>query len=219
MKYVDPTGMAYDDYFNQQGAYLGTDNDPNSSKIRVMDDAAWAANKTGEETIDHQTGVKNSSLHSKSGISADASVEIYRHYSTTNINLLAGTGSYLMEFEISHVGNAELDRKINVNTRALNRSGFSDNIADIKNTFVHENKHSSDYTTIGVLKTANMSRQVKEERAISTQIADPTWNNTSSAYKGHIREYANDLRILIPGLNAPILKTAISVPLITIKKP
>jgi RHS repeat-associated protein len=44
LRYIDPTGMFYDDYFNRQGTYLGTDNDPNSFKVRIIDDNSWVKN-------------------------------------------------------------------------------------------------------------------------------------------------------------------------------
>jgi RHS repeat-associated protein len=50
IKRIDPTGMFYDDYFNQQGKYLGTDNDLNSDKVRVMDNTTWEANRSGDGT-------------------------------------------------------------------------------------------------------------------------------------------------------------------------
>lgn len=213
LKYIDPTGMMYDDYFNKDGDYLGTDNDPKSRKVRVMSQENWNSNKQGEKTIDPAVGRANSDLHSKSRIKNEASLKIYSYYNDTGVELKSDKGEYLMAFITSSVKNEVLGKKISVNLSEANSLGVSDNIYDIKNTFVHEGKHNLDFVQFKPSIFSDMSNQVVEERAISTQVNHSTWEYTSPRYKTHIENYANKLHVVVPGLNAPSLRTSITAPL------
>jgi hypothetical protein len=211
--------MWYDDYFNRDGVYLGTDNST-SEQVRVMDQGAWDANSNGDGTISPDAGVANSSLHSQSGINSNASVKIYQHYNNTGLRLSGGDGNFLMRTEVSSVGNSVLEKKLLVNPGEAYKGSdpVSNNINDIKNTFVHENKHSTDVNDLGVaryqkLATGSAPVDVLEERAINTQVQHPTWKKTSSAYKERIYNYANSVGAIVPHLNVNVMTPKSTVPL------
>jgi hypothetical protein len=215
LKYIDPMGMFYDDYFNRQGTYLGPDNDPNSFKVRVMDDATWEANKSSSGTIDHQIGVVNSDLHSKSGISEKASLAIYEHYNETGVKLIAESGEYLMEYNVASVKftNEILGEKLFVNMSRMKGSKVSDNISDIRNALVHEGKHKSDVRVFGAAKYSKMPTDILENRAISTQVNHSTWEKTTPYFKNEIGKYANQYNIIVPKANYSPLQPQMSAPL------
>jgi hypothetical protein len=213
--------MFYDDYFNQNGKYLGTDNDPNSNKVRIMDNATWEANKSGDGTINHKTGVANSSLHSGSGISNDASMKIYGHYNDTGYEVspnekgVIQKEAYLMQFQAAVSMGAVLSKRIRVHVENMNRSGRADDFNDIKNLFVHENNHGQLLKDIGAelymrASSSRIGTQFAEKRAIEAQMSHPTWNSGTQGLRDGVHGYANRLGILIHGLNIPSYKDHIS---------
>lgn len=219
IRFIDPTGMWYDDYFNLLGNYLGTDKDPNSSKVRIMDEETWHNNKIQDGLIDPVIGRANSSLHSESGITEIASMNIYKHYNPTVYNTLPNEKglikqeTYLMQFQaaIDESLGAVLDRRIRVHITNMAKSRRSDDFNDIKSLFVHENDHGQLLKDIGPIlymrATRNKVReQFVEKRAIEAQMAHPTWDAGTQGLRDGIRSYANSLRILIHGLNIPSYK-------------
>jgi hypothetical protein len=204
--------MWYDDYFNRDGVYLGTDNST-SEQVRVMDQGAWEANKSGDGTIDHDTGVANSSLHSKSGIAEKASINIYKHYNTQNRRLIADKGEYLMQNKVASIGNEIIDNYIKVDLKNLSKDGVADQINDIISSFVHENTHGDDFNNWGISKMEKMSKETMETRALSAQAKHSSWEKTTDNYKRMMSNYANSLNVIVPGINHSFLKTSITVPL------
>lgn len=208
MKYIDPTGMIYDDYFNQQGKYLGTDNDPNSNKVRVMDDNTWAANKTGEGTIDHTTGTVISDLASNAGLTQNAIRNIYRHYNETSLSI-DNTNDPTVHMAYSYRGNSKTNT-VSLEYFALNTSlvvakKYIDTVDDIKNVFVHETRHYSDRRKMGFSVFINLTTKFKEFSAIEAQTTHPTWKGTSDTYKEAVTNYANSLGLFIPKIHAKSL--------------
>jgi RHS repeat-associated protein len=220
LRFIDPTGMFYDDYFNQQGKYLGTDNDPNSFKVRIIDDNSWVKNSNVDGAIDHQVGVVNSVLHSESGINTNASVKIYQHYNSLGIKLIAGSGNFLMRLEVGSVGNTVLRKRLSVNIAEgyKGKDPVNNNIYDIKNSFIHENKHNTDVEALGVenyqrLASNKVPIDVLEERAINTQVQHSTWEKTSAAYKKRIYDYSVNTGSIIRGLNVNVMNSKSTVPI------
>ena len=81
LRYIDPDGMVVDDYFNQDGEYLGPD-DAETDNVKIMDQSTWDKNKTvnedGSESIVHEVGEVASVDHSKANLSEDATLKVYR---------------------------------------------------------------------------------------------------------------------------------------------
>jgi hypothetical protein len=78
--------MWYDDYFNRDGVYLGTDNS-STDNVRIINEGQYNLNKGSDGSIDPAIGTSMSMLHSQSGISTDASLAIYEHYNPTGLAL------------------------------------------------------------------------------------------------------------------------------------
>ena len=101
MKRIDPNGMLFDDYFNRKGQYLGTDNSK-TDYIRIIDQEQWDINKEKDGTIDPTIGEKISTPHSQSGVSADATISIYKHYNPTNVEVESNNDISYMSYSIEY---------------------------------------------------------------------------------------------------------------------
>jgi hypothetical protein len=189
MKYIDPTGMAYDDYFNFQGKYLGTDNSA-TDNVRVIDEGQYNLNKEPDGSIDPIMGTSMSMLHSQSGITTDASLTIYGHYDPTGLKLTSAQPG-----QFSSGGGMEVKTKngilsnIDVDVAGFDRSGVADHSSEIKNIFVHENKHVTDYKTWGLITYNATPQAIIEQRAIMTQMGDPTFSQMRPAMQNAVRAY------------------------------
>lgn len=189
LKFVDPDGMRIDDYFNNNGEYLGTDN-AETDKIKVIDQNVWDDNKQvsadGIESIDHATGAANSTLHSESGLSTEASLNVYSHYNSTDLPLLENDKA-VMTFT---------GRSIKINIEGNNRPKTSDRIviADdaniIKSAFSHEWRHNMDYKSLGRKAYLAMPKEQREGRALNTQMSDPTWQKVPKGLRDAIKSSA-----------------------------
>jgi RHS repeat-associated protein len=207
MKYIDPTGMFYDDYFNQQGKYLGTDNS-STDYVRVMDDSQWSLNSNGDGTIDQEIGVSVGTLHSESNISTEASLEIYQHYNSTGMPLgNTAPGA----FEEGSTGMITQSLKgnpvrVDVDVAGFKNAKFSDHSNEIKNVFVHEGQHVGDMKVMGYNLKDSPSHEMGEARAIQTQMSHPTYSGTGSGFKVGINGYVKALElqpIALPSIQKP----------------
>ncbi len=191
LKFVDPDGMRIDDYFNNNGEYLGTDN-AETDKVKVIDQNVWDDNKQvsadGIESIDHATGAANSTLHSESGLSTEASLNVYSHYNSTDLPLLENDKA-VMTFT---------GRSIKINIEGNNRPKTSDRIviADdaniIKSAFSHEGQHYMDYKTLGREAYLDLPRSQREGRAYNTQMSDPSWQKVPQGLRDAIKSTATE---------------------------
>lgn len=201
---IDPTGMLYDDYFNRQGQYLGTDNSK-TDYIRIVDQEEWNQYKKSDGNIDPIVGKEIGALHSQSGISADATLSIYEHYNPTNVKLELNNNISNMSYSIEYTKkNGEfklLSEKMLLNAETAISYNYADKISDIQNSFIHESKHYMDRINWGLGKYINTSHTLRELRAIEVQYNDPSWMKTSEAFKNNVKAYANKLNIGIIGLN------------------
>ncbi|WP_321333063.1 RHS repeat-associated core domain-containing protein [uncultured Bacteroides sp.] len=207
MKYIDPTGMFYDDYFNQYGKYLGTDNS-STDYVRVMDDSQWSMNSNGDGTIDPEIGVSVGALHSESTINTEASLGIYQHYNSTGMpldNTVRGAfkkGSTGMITQ-SIKGNPV---RVDVDVAGFKEAGYSDHSNEIKNFFVHEGQHVGDMKLMGYNLKGSPSDKMGEARAIQTQMSHSTYSGTGSDFKAGINEYVKVLKlqlIVLPSIQKP----------------
>jgi RHS repeat-associated protein len=175
LKYVDPNGKEYDDYFNQYGKYLGTDCS-STDKVKIIKQETWDKvggnisfkGNDGTTVINQDAANFISQDASQSGISDQASLSIYEHYNTTGCDLTSGNGNYNMQTQSS-------GDKIAVNIEKNKVDKISDHFNEIKNVFVHEKQHVND---IRSGKSRNLTENQMEQRAIKTQMNHPTYSNT-----------------------------------------
>ncbi len=179
LRYIDPDGMVVDDYFNQDGEYLGPD-DAETDNVKIMDQSTWDKNKTvnedGSESIVHEVGEVASVDHSKANLSEDATLKVYDHYNPTNLDVVAhdaetGAAGLTFSYKIS-------TQKIKVKIEGNKREGTADHANEIKNAFVHEEQHYKDFQRMGYDNYKAASSEYKESRAITTQMNHPTWEKT-----------------------------------------
>lgn len=200
LKFIDPNGMYIDDYFNQNGDYLGTDN-AITDNVKVTTDAAWEANKTvdesGNETIDHEVGKSISVDHSKSNITESASLSIYDHYNTTGLNLVAhgnenGNGGLTFSYKSSGA-------RIKVKLEGNKSTGIADHASEIENSFIHEKQHSDDYNKLGYSAYKNMSKDQKEQRAVGKQMKHSSFKKTRvREFQVKVKKYGRNHGMVFP---------------------
>lgn len=172
------------DYFNAEGDYLGSDNNEDSYEVRIIDQKLWSS-MDYEDQIDKDLVSKDDySLASESGISEEASFSIVEHYNPTGLELISDDLSAyngLMAFgELNRTPTLKVDMKVMIENKYIN------NHQDIESTYVHENKHYSDYKEMGRVEYARVFRPRIEMRAIETQEAHPTYDNISPSKKRSI---------------------------------
>ncbi len=216
LRFVDPDGMGpLDDYFNKEGKYLGSDN-AKTDIVRVIDQGTWDQNKVvqedGTETIDQNTGAENSTRASEAGLSTDASLSIYEHYNPTDVPVKANgneNGAAGLTLVVERK-NGVVSEKIDVRIEGNKAAGISDHANEIKNMFAHEKKHLTDYRSVGLDAYSEVPKNEREQRAVITQMEDPTWKNTRPSFQRAVIRYGQqhglvDTTVPKPDLT-PLLK-------------
>lgn len=204
---IEAKGYEYpDDYFNENGKYLGTDNSE-TDNIRIMNEGQWNLNKEEDGTIDPMIGTGMSTLHSQSNINTGASLSIFQHYNSTGLKLINGdSGSEGGGMEINTI-NGKLSHII-VDIAGFKRSRVTDHSFEIRNIFVHENKHVTDFKAWGLTTYNSIPRAIIEQRAIMTQIKDPTFNLMRPVMQREVRRYGERYGMLFNIQSpTPLLKT------------
>ncbi len=206
IRYIDPDGMVVDDYFSKEGKYLGKDN-ATTDNVQIIDQKSWDDNKTlstiGNEEIDHEVGVKNSTNITKTALDDDAIVNVVEHYSeeldsesrVEDVDIesahlsdeivmesVTGGGSELFGIQIVSPAN---DILVN-NGGNGTISPLLNTASNIKNTLVHEYKHQKD--------NGRYSNKALELRAISVQKSHSTYKNTTESYKENINWYESTFK-------------------------
>jgi hypothetical protein len=200
-----------DDYYNESGTYLGTD-DAKTQQVRIMQQQIFDLNK--EELVGADgimdaslaSALGMSALHSECNIGAEASLAVYQHYNPTDLSVfdVSNSGSFIagttgMAFTW-HLSTGKIEG-IGIDIEGLKNAKISDNVSEIKSLFTHEAKHYSDFKDWGLnvyndykFKNNNLS----EQRAISAQMKDPTFIQTRQGFQQSIIEYANKNGMLFP---------------------
>jgi RHS repeat-associated protein len=196
LKYIDPTGMFIDDYFDIDGKYLGSDN-AKTDNVRIIDRATWDANKTvnadGTESIHHQTGNAESVSLSESDISNDKQLFVYQHYNSTNLPLQAASadrdpGNLVgMSTVISSREKRALHIEIKLNGNK--KHNISDHANEIINLFSHEDKHYSDLKTMGYDGYLSRSKDHREQRACRAQMEHKSYSKTRPVFQHWTQQY------------------------------
>jgi RHS repeat-associated protein len=190
MRYIDPTGMFYDDYFSYQGKYLGTDNSA-TDYVRVVDEGQYNLNKEADGSIDPIIGTSMSKLHSQSGVSTDVSLAIFEYYNPTGLSLKnvdLGPKSDGGEMVV-RAKNGVLASHIDADIKGFINSKVSDHSSEIKNIFVHENKHITDFKNMGAKLYYSTPMAILEQRAVITQMADPTFQQMRPFMQNAVKSY------------------------------
>ena len=192
LRFIDPDGMNLDDYFNKNGDFLGSD----------IDQKAWDENKkvddNDEETIDHDKGSELSKSHSdasnRGDIDTKASLDIYQHYNPTDLSLVASDKNDPgMSFNYFEGG---APNNIGINLEPNKSAGIADHANEIVNDFSHEQRHNDDFNALGYQSYVNTPREVREQRAISTQMNHKSFKNTRPEFKNSIIEYGKQYHML-----------------------
>ena len=189
LKYVDPDGRRFDDYFSFLGKYLGSDGKP-TSYVRVTSEEEWEKNvkisTDGEKTIFQVDDAMNSVLHSESNISEEASLNIYDHYNMTGLPLSVNENSKGagMNFKVEN-GKISIQIKLAGNKKTK----IADHANEIINSFVHEGKHYKDYLELGVIGYNEVKESVREIRAINAQKQHESYGKTRPFFRAKINAY------------------------------
>jgi len=198
MRFIDFNGMNFDDYFSYTGNFLGSDN-ASTDNIRIMNTDTWSnfakSNYDGTETIEHGIGNKISKKLSESGLSEAAELSVYDHYNITGLELRA----LLNESPNQDAGmifnamrkNGLESKYINLPLNALRRQGMSDHANEIQSMFIHENKHLSDLTRLGIDAYSQIPKPDRERSALKTQMDHAIFNDTRPVFQQWTTNYAH----------------------------
>ncbi len=188
---IDPNGE--DDYFNENGVYLGSDFSK-TDFVRVMSQENWdntkmIFNENSEdefETINQDLGILFSNVVSESNISDEVALKIYGHYNTTDCKLQAMNkaedNGESGGMRINATGNTPTHIEIKI--EGNKRTKVSDHFNEIVNMFSHEEQHEKD------IKSGNIGNENKtEERAINAQKEHSSFSKTRPEYQKGVKKY------------------------------
>lgn len=203
MRFIDPDGMLVDDYFNKQGQYLGSDN-AKTDNVKIIDSKDWDSNKqvsdNGTETIAHDKGNALSTNFSEAGMTTEATLDVYDHYNPTDLKLTAsdkenGSGGMTLSTERK---NGVVKQEIEVKIEGNKTTKVADHANEITNVFVHEERHYDDSRSSGLDAHIKTPKEVREQRAISTQMNHSSFNATRPSYQNAVRNYGTQNGMLFP---------------------
>jgi RHS repeat-associated protein len=201
-KYVDPTGMVIDDYFNEHGQYLGKDN-AQTDKVRIICQEDWDNNKIigadGNATIEHQKGNDLSFCFSEANLDKSSQLAVYMHYNPTDLDVYPDkkelpTSQGGMIFQ--HRKNTQEDGTstwtadgIAIRLQGNINCKFTDNANEIINMFIHEGQHYYDFKSMGGEAFDAESVRDLEKCAIEAQMNHSTWNKTRRYFRDRTLDY------------------------------
>lgn len=188
---IDPTGTI-DDYFDQDGNYLGTDK-AETDNVRIISREQWDLLKEidseGNETIDHDAGSSIGVIHSISGISEEASVNILNHYNTTDLPIEARETGALAGFTYGTRGGVPVEgtERMVANIEKMKNQKISDHANELTSTFVHEGQHYLDYKSDPVRYTAirqtDRGLNALERSAVAAQVRHLSFSGTRKGFQ------------------------------------
>ena len=191
LRYIDPDGTFIDDYFNKNGKYLGSD-EAKTDNVKIINQRSWDDNKVvaedGTESIDHEVGKANSTYNSKENLSKDAKLNVYRHYNPTDLDVVA----HDKENKMAGMSFAytRTKQRIKIKIIANIKAGLADHANEIISSFIHEQKHYSDFKDLGYDAYKAASGNRKESRAITVQMKHSSFKNTrKKEYQDKVIKY------------------------------
>ena len=200
VKLIDPDGEEIDDYFSRSGQYLGSDNSK-TDNVRIISESTWnGLSKTIDGKIDHWIGYVLSSdfaTETRNGMSTEAQLAVYNHYNPTNYNLIdlnSGSGSWGMRTTQQAHSNPVIKIRLEGNSTGLEVCNHSN---EIRNLFSHEKAHIDQCQQIGFDQYKQLPLCQQEFFAISSQMADPTWNKTRQEYQNALLKYGEKFGLYI----------------------
>ena len=194
VKLVDPDGCMIDDYFSNEGKYLGTDN-AKTDNVRIMDEERWnELNENG--IIEHTVGYENSESFSSahSSMSQEAQLDVYQHYNPTKCKLYATSSK-------SNPGNMGM---VTTTRKGISKVGIflednfkgiaiSDHANEIINMFVHEEQHVNDHKT-----EAFIFDYEYENSALRKQFNHGSWQKCRPEFRHAVTNYGRKVSTLPP---------------------
>ena len=199
---VDPDGRADDWYFNEEGEYLGQDNQ-STDNVRIMNQADWEQHKNEEGNrfgdIYGIYGLLLAEDFSKAGLSDEASLRVYNHFNMTGLEPQLGSFEkpYIMMVDPTIGGQQDGYRfkgaSLYINVERNRRSGLFDNAYNIISSFEHENFHLRDARERSQWFRSEALPREREHSALQGQMNSPTFPKTTREYQRHIQrmEYNN----------------------------
>jgi RHS repeat-associated protein len=197
---IDPNGE--DEYFNEFGKYLGSDNSTTSNKNKIISqynwDAAKQTQKIGNKSIDfisESNGKEMSILPSDAHLTEQAQLNIYKHYNNTGLPLVSnkaddGTKIGMVTHAVSENSEKFKPTKIKINLLSNSKAKIIDNPDDIINIFVHEKQHVDDYKSGKINLRNYTNKQPADCRAIETQKNHSSYSRISDFLRNSIDDYS-----------------------------
>ena len=198
VRLIDPNGLNIDDYFNEFGKYLGTDN-ATSHNVKIISQDSWNAAKTINEnkveTIDHKLGNSLSYNPSEIEQSTEAALSIYDHYNPTDLPLTDNVKGIFKKDQTGMAFQNDEQKAVNiaVDIIGLKKNKVSDNADEIINFFSHEKAHCDDFDQKGATEFNKTSKNDRERIAIPIQMKDKTFKDMRPGIQDQIIEKANKL--------------------------
>jgi RHS repeat-associated protein len=212
---IDPDGALDDDYFNKMGKYLGSD-EAKTDNVKIIDQKDWDANKTlnpdGSESITHVKGSAISTNHSESNLTEEATLNVYDHYNSTDLDLKAKqdeTGMGGLTFRASRKS-GKTSEWIDVKIEGNKKTKVADHANEIINMFIHEKLHYSDYKTIGFEGLLKMDVNRREQRAITEQMKDESFKGTRPFFQKAVIDYGRKHGMISPIKPKPAVLISLS---------
>jgi RHS repeat-associated protein len=203
IRFIDPDGMVVDDYFNENGVYLGSDK-AETDNVKVISQDNWDANKivdeNGLESIDHATGKANSTNFSESNLSEDATLSVYDHYNPTDLEVVAhdhenGSGGLTLS---TIRKNGVVTQYIMVKIEGNKNGKIADHANEIVNCFAHEERHYDDLKELGLDGYIATPKDTREQRAVTTQMKHESFSKTRPSFQREVRIYGANHGMLFP---------------------
>ncbi|MBR4176145.1 MAG: RHS repeat-associated core domain-containing protein [Bacteroidales bacterium] len=205
VKLVDPDGKMIDDYFSENGKYLGSDN-AQTKNVRIISETIWnSLSKDIDGKTNHYVGfVLSTSFSQKSqeGMSVESQLEVYNHYNPTDYlisakkeeksNTKVGGMATIVGFS-----NKKTTIRLEININGNINTVVCDNADEITSCFAHEQDHSNKAKEMGYHKYIEYQQNNRydlELSAVNAQKRHSSWLGTSEQYKKRVDKYLNQYK-------------------------
>lgn len=118
----------------------------------------------------------------------NAILNVYQYFNPTDLKLKKDDRDDGITGGLAFSRNGE-DKKILVPIEGNKTNKYADHSNEIKSFFAHEKKHYEDYTNWGPEIYSLQLQVVKEQRAITAQFQDKTWQNVRPEFRDAVTKY------------------------------